>query len=164
MQETSIILIAARGRNGEIGKDNKLLWKLPADMAFFRRTTMGHRILMGRKTFESIGSKPLPGRDNYILTSHAGYQAEGCHIAHSVEEAVQANEGHTLYIIGGAEVYKQFLPFADTLVLTEIDEAFDADTYFPAFDPEMWAAAEEVPGVRDDKNPYDYRFVTYRRK
>ncbi|ANE47793.1 hypothetical protein SY83_17565 [Paenibacillus swuensis] len=160
----NITLIAAIGKNREIGKDNQLLWKLPADMAYFRRTTMGNPILMGRKTFESFGAKALPGRENVVLTTNRTYQAADSVVVHSVEEAMDRFGDKHLYVIGGAEIYRQLLPYAGTVLLTEIDAVFhEADTFFPPLTPEEWTLNESVKGEHNEKNPYDYNFNTYLR-
>ncbi|PYI51226.1 dihydrofolate reductase [Paenibacillus flagellatus] len=158
-----IAMIVAMDRNRLIGRDNKLPWRLPADMAFFKRTTMGHPVVMGRKTYESIG-KPLPGRTNIVLTRDPAYKAEGCTVVRTAEEAVRAAAGEGLFVIGGSEVYALFFPLADTLYVTEIGETFEGDAHFPAIDPSEWEVAERRPGTVDEKNAYPHAFLTYRRK
>lgn len=158
-----IHLIFAMDRNRTIGIDNRLPWRLPADMAHFVHTTTGHAVLMGRKTYESIG-KPLKDRLNVILTRDPNYTAEGCEIVHSVEEAMERFRGQVLFVIGGAEVYKLFLPYADHIHMTRIDFAFDGDAFFPEYDEKDWILVEERQGLKDERNPYDYQFLTYRRQ
>jgi dihydrofolate reductase len=126
---------------------------------------MGHTVLMGRKTYESIGN-PLPKRRNVILTRDREYHAEGCETVHSVEEALERYRSEAdgeLFVIGGAEVYKLFMPHADKLYVTEIAEQFEADTFFPEIDASVWKAAAREKGVKNEKNPYEYEFVTYER-
>ncbi|WP_203363807.1 dihydrofolate reductase [Bacillus sp. REN10] len=160
-----ISFIWAMDQNGVIGKDNQLPWRLPEDLKFFKETTMGHPIVMGRKTFESIG-KPLPGRENVILTRDRHYEAEGCTVVYSVEELVQkAEQEDELFITGGAEIFRLMLPFADRLYVTVIEESFDGDTYFPnELDWEDWELVSATPGLKNEKNPYDYQFRIYEKK
>lgn len=130
-----ISIIAAIDNQRGIGKQNKLLWRIPADMKRFRKLTNGHPVIMGRKTYESIG-KPLPNRVNIIVSRDNAYNVEGCIIAHSVPEAIEkAKEVDTeeVFIIGGAQIYTQALPYADKLYLTLVNSTFDADTFFPVF-------------------------------
>jgi dihydrofolate reductase len=159
----AIRLIAAMDVNRAIGADNRLPWKLPEDMARFVRLTTGHTVLMGRKTFESIG-KPLKNRLNLVLTRNPEYAPEGTVIVRSVEEAVHHYTDGELFVIGGADIYRQFLPYADYMHLTHIDHEFAGDAFFPEFDLSEWEIIEDREGVRDERNPYRYRFVTYRRK
>ena len=129
----SVSMIAAVGKNLELGKNNDLIWHFKEDMKFFKDTTMGHTVVMGRKTFESL-PKALPGRKNIVISSNAEYQAQGATVVTSVEEALQIADNEELFVIGGGKIYAAFLPYADKLYLTEIDaECEDADTYFPQF-------------------------------
>jgi dihydrofolate reductase len=153
----------AMGRNRVIGAGGDIPWRLPADWAYLKATTMGHPILMGRKTYESIG-KPLPGRTNIILTTNVNYAPEGCVIVHSMEEAIQRYGNDELFVLGGAEIYKLALPYADRLYATLIDKEFAGDTFFPEIDLSRWEVVSRRPGTRDEKNPYDYEFVIYERK
>ncbi|MBI4033078.1 MAG: type 3 dihydrofolate reductase [Candidatus Blackburnbacteria bacterium] len=158
---TRISLIAALGRNRVIGKNNRLPWKLPADLKHFHDLTVGKTVVMGRRTFESIG-RVLPNRINIVITSDKGYPAPGCKIVHSVDEALKAfGEDEEVMIIGGASIYEQFLPLATRMYLTQIDEDFEGDAYFPMFDPEEWVETE-----REEKrdNQYKYAFLTLERK
>ncbi|MBE4910142.1 dihydrofolate reductase [Bacillus luteolus] len=158
-----ISLLVAMDNNRLIGKDNDLPWRLPADLAYFKRVTMGHSIIMGRKTFDSIG-RPLPGRENIIITRNTEYKADGCIVIHSIEEVLEMNqENKELFIIGGAEIFKEVLPYADRLYITEIDDVFEGDTFFPAFPLNEWQKTTSEKGPRDEKNPYDYNFVVYER-
>lgn len=129
----SVSMIAAVGKNLELGKNNNLIWHFKEDMKFFKDTTMGHTVVMGRKTFESL-PKALPGRKNIVISSNAEYQAQGATVVTSVEEALQITDNEEIFVIGGGKIYAEFLPYADKLYLTEIDaECADADTYFPQF-------------------------------
>lgn len=158
-----ISIIAAVGRNYVIGKDNKIPWYIPADFAYFKSKTMGHTIIMGRKTYQSIG-KPLPGRKNVIITKDNEFKAEGCEICHSIEETLKYKEQEEIFIIGGANIYKEFFNLADKLYITLIDKDFEGDTYFPTIDNEVWNLVSKTKGIKDEKNPYDYYFCEYVRK
>ncbi|MGG3800969.1 dihydrofolate reductase [Metabacillus fastidiosus] len=160
-----ISFIVGMDRNRVIGIDNKLPWHLPADLAFFKRTTMGNPIIMGRKTFESIG-KALPGRENVILTRDETYEKEGCTIIHSVDDVEKFAEQteKEVFIIGGTEIFKQTFVIADRLYITFIDEEFTGDTFFPEFHNDEWELVSEEKGIKDEKNPYDYYFRVYDRK
>ncbi|MBE6816789.1 MAG: dihydrofolate reductase [Ruminococcaceae bacterium] len=154
----SIAIIAAVGRNNELGKNNDLIWHFRQDMQFFKQTTTGATVIMGRRTFESL-PKALPNRRNLVITANANYQAEGAEVVGSVDAALEALNGENAFIIGGASVYKAFLPLANTLILTEIDAVCaDADTYFPAFD--KGAYTREVIGTAEE-NGVAFSFVKY---
>lgn len=130
----SVSMIAAVGKNLELGKNNDLIWHFKEDMKFFKETTMGHPVIMGRKTFESL-PKALPGRRNIVISSNAEYKADGAEVVTSVEDALKIAENEDTFVIGGGKIYKEFLPYAKNLYLTEIDaECKDADTFFPEFD------------------------------
>ncbi|EOS57227.1 dihydrofolate reductase [Paenibacillus barengoltzii] len=159
-----ITLIWAMSRNGVIGRDNQLPWRLPADLKFFKANTTGKTIVMGRKTWESMGSKPLPNRHSVVLTGDPSFTAEGADIVHSVEEALTYTDRGELMVIGGAGVFQHFLPLADRLIVTLIDEDIEGDVFFPDFSWEDFELVHEEQGVRDEKNPYDYRFLTYERR
>lgn len=155
-----ISIIAAMGRNKVIGKNNCLPWKLPADMKRFKELTMAKPVIMGRKTFESI-KKPLPNRKNIIITRDKDYQAENCIIVHSVKEALKSTEGNEeTMIIGGAEIFKEFLPMANKMYLTLIDEVFEGDAYFPDYNESDW---KEVYKEEYESDGYKYAFVNLER-
>lgn len=157
-------MIWAMGSNGVIGKDNDMPWHLPRDFAFFKAETLGKRMLMGRKTWESLGGKPLKGRTSIILTRHSNYAPEGAEVVHSLEEALaEGRKADELMVIGGAEIYKMMLPYADKLIVTRIEESFQGDTKFPEVNWGEWTEISSVKGIRDEKNPYDYRFFVYER-
>jgi dihydrofolate reductase len=160
-----ISLIWAMDENRVIGKNNQLPWHLPADLKFFKKSTMGHPIVMGRKTYQSIG-RPLPGRENIIITRNQEFSCEGCTVLHSVNELIQYAQQleQEIFIIGGAEIFKEVFPVADRLYITKIYAEFEGDTYFPKIDMEQWKPVFREPGVTDEKNPYRYEFFIYERK
>lgn len=157
-----ISLIAAVDRNGLIGSEGKLPWHLPADLKHFKKLTIGHPVVMGRRTFESLG-KPLSNRRNVVLTKDYRFKAEGAETVHSVEEALQILTEGEVFVIGGAQVFKDFLPWADRIYLTVIDQEFAGDTFFPEFNQEDWFLVSETAGKVDDENPYFHRFLVYER-
>lgn len=160
----TISLIAAMGRNRVIGKDNSLPWSLPVDMKHFHDLTTGKPVIMGRKTFESIG-KPLPDRTNIIITRDTNYKAENCIVVHSTDEALKAAEGNEeVMIIGGAQIYKEFLSKANRIYLTIIDSDFEGDVYFPEYNIEEWEETEYEEHERDADNQYNYTFLILERK
>lgn len=158
-----ISFIWAMDNNQVIGNNNELPWHLPADLQYFKRVTMGHPIVMGRKTFESIG-RPLPGRENIIITRNPAYTNENCTVIHSVDELLQycqKNAEEEYFVIGGAELFQQLLPYADRLYVTKIHEQFVGDTFFPPIDLNDWKLNSREKGQKDDKNPYDYEFLMF---
>lgn len=159
-----ISLIWAMARTGVIGRNNTLPWRLPADLQQFRRLTTGHHIIMGRKNHEDIG-KPLPGRINIVITRQKDYSAPGCVIAHTVEQALEAARHDTeIFIIGGADIYRQTLSLAQRLYITEIDADIAGDVYFPDFDRFAWHEVSRVSHAPDVQNPYPYSFVLLERR
>lgn len=156
-------LIWAMTKDRVIGKDNKMPWHLPNDLAFFRKQTVGKTVVMGRKTFESLGSKPLPKRRNMVLTRNKDWSHEEVNVLHSVDDVLDLAKAEEIMIIGGAEIYALFLPYADRLYITRIDAALDGDTYFPSYNEEEWTMKEEIPGVLDERNLYPHRFMIYER-
>lgn len=159
-----ISLIWAMADNRVIGIENRLPWKLPADMQWFRKQTMGKPIVMGRKTFESFGAKALPGRTNIIITHDKVYQAEGAVVVHSVDEALQEAEqknAEEVMIIGGASFYEQMLPKADRLYVTRVHGSFEGDVFFPEIDFSEWRETERVESEPDEKNEYGCSFLVY---
>lgn len=159
----SISFIFAMDRNRAIGVNNTLPWHLPGDLKFFKAVTMGHPILMGRKTYESIG-RPLPGRRNMILTQNTVFRAEGCEVIHSVDEAVQEFRDKELFVIGGAEIFRLFAETVDRMYITFIEHEFEADTYMSELDLSEWTLVSSEQGERNEKNPYEYYFRIYQRK
>ena len=155
----SIKLIAAIGKNNELGADNQLMWHLPADMKFFRETTRGATVIMGRLTYESIG-RPLPNRRNIVITSNTDYRPDGVEVFTSLEDAISAaSSDETVFIIGGARVYADSLKYADELILTELDAEFpEADVFFPKFDKTAWSCELIADHT---ENGITYRHVRY---
>ena len=160
------IIMAAIAKNKVIGKDNNLIWHLPADLRFFKQTTKGHTLIMGRKTFESLGN-PLPHRDSLVVTRNASYTSDGITVFHSLESALAHAEQKGLekvFILGGGEIYRQSMNIANKLLITEVHTEFVGDTYFPEIDPEMWKEISREEHKADEKNKYDFAFVEYVRK
>lgn len=157
-----ISIVVAMDKERVIGRDNQLPWHLPADLTHFKRITMGHVIVMGRKTYEAIG-RPLPGRTNVILTKNPAYQVDGCLIMHTVEDVLQRFSNEPIDVIGGAQIVRLFLPYVDTLHLTIIDASFPGDVYFPEISMEEWKLVSKQKGSKDEANPYDYYFLTYKK-
>lgn len=161
-----ISLLFAMDKNRLIGKDNALPWRLPNDMKFFRETTTGKSVIMGRKTYESLNG-PLKNRENIIVTRDTDFQAPSCKIIHSLDDIKKWNKeepNKEWFIIGGEEIYKQMLPYADKMYMTYIDHAFEGDTHFPSWNESEWKMISKVKGEKDEKNPYDYYFIQYNRK
>jgi dihydrofolate reductase len=161
-----ISIISALAKNNVIGKKNALPWYLPADLKHFREMTTGKTIVMGQNTFKSIGERALPNRKNVVLTNDANYQVpEGVVIAKSLEEVLEMAKGEPeTMICGGAMVYQQFLPLADKLYLTYIDADIEGDIFFPQFNLEEWKEVSREAHEPDEKNKYNYSFVTLERK
>ena len=158
-----ITIIAAIATNNALGKDNDLIWHLPADLKRFKKVTTGHHILMGRNTFESIG-KPLPNRTTVIITRNNNYFKDGCLIASSIEEAIDlAKEDTNIFLIGGAQIYKQAMEnnLVDKLDITLVHQEFEADVFFPEIDPSVWKEVSREDFKADEKNKYDYSFVSF---
>jgi dihydrofolate reductase len=159
-----ITLIAAAAENNALGKDNDLLWHLPEDFKRFKQITSGHYIIMGRKTFESF-PKPLPNRTHIIITRQEEYLVEGCLVVHSLEEALEiAPQNEEVFIIGGAQIYEQALPFADKIDLTRVHIELDADAFFPEFNTSEWNLVFSEKHFKDEKHQYDFTFETYLKK
>ncbi len=160
----TITIIAAIAENNALGKNNDLIWHLPADLKRFKKTTTEHHIIMGRNTFESIG-KPLPNRTTVIITRNSNYKQEGCIVVNSLEKALEvAKNDETPFIIGGAQIYEQAILIADKLDITEVHHSFDADVFFPEIDTNIWKETSREFFNTDEKNKYDYSFVTYEQK
>lgn len=151
------------GQGRVIGKDNDLIWHLPDDLKHFKNLTKGHHVIMGRKTYESMG-KPLPGRTNIVITRQKDFKATGCILVHTLEEAIRKAEGDSQpFVIGGGEIYKQALKYAQTIELTIVDAKFDGDTYFPEFDSNTWKEVERTHHSTDEKHKYAFDFVRYQK-
>lgn len=159
-----ITLIAAAAENNALGKDNQLVWHLPNDFKRFKQITSGHYIIMGRKTFESF-PKPLPNRTHIIITRQKNYAIEGCIVVHSIEEAIKTcPKNEELFVIGGAEIYKQSIDFADKIELTRVHATFEADAYFPEINDLDWQLVFEEKHPQDEKHNFDYTYQTFLRK
>jgi len=162
----TLSIIVAISKNNIIGKDNGMPWHLPADLKYFRQVTTGHHIIMGRKTFESIGGgKPLPNRVSIIVTHQRDYRAEGCIVAHSLHEAIaKTDEQDEVFVIGGKQLYEQALPLADTLYITRIHQSIEGDTAFPIYNQQDWILSRNVDYSADEKNAYNLSFQVFERE
>ena len=159
----SLSLIVAMAQNRTIGVNNTLPWRCPEDLKHFKTLTMGHHMIMGRKTFDSIG-KPLPGRTTVVVTRAKDLKIDGCIVAHSLPEAIAACAGDTeVFIVGGADIYTQSLQLADTLYITEIQQDVDGDAHFPIFDKRAWRETAREVRSQETPQPLQYHFVTYQR-
>jgi dihydrofolate reductase len=157
-------LVVAVARNGVIGRDNQLPWRLPDDLKYFKQVTMGHPVIMGRRTYQSIG-KPLPGRKNIVVTHDRAFRAPGCVVAHSLAEAWQAAEGaDEACVIGGTTLFEETLAGADVIHLTEVEADVPGDTYFPPFDRSAWRETEIARHPADARNAYPFRIVRLERR
>ena len=158
-----VAIIAAVARNGVIGYRNRMPWHLPEDLRRFRQLTLGHAVIMGRHTFESIGS-PLAGRNNIVVTRSPDWTRPGCHAAHSLAAALAAvREREDAFVIGGAQIYALALPIASRLYMTEIERDFEGDAFFPEFDRSLWREASRESRVLDVAGGFGYQFVAYDR-
>lgn len=162
-----IALIAAMGSNRVIGLDNDLPWRLPADFRYFKKKTMGHTLVMGRRTFDSIRNGPLPGRRTIVITRQEDWKSPfpAVQVAHSLAEALRlaaddATGDRTIFIAGGGEIFREALPLADRIYLTRIDAIFPGDTFFPELDASDWRIAEQEHHEADAENPYSFTFET----
>lgn len=164
MQKRAIIQIAAASENNALGKENKLLWHLPDDFKHFKELTTGHYIILGRKTFESF-PKPLPNRTHIIITRNEKYQANGCIVVHSLEQAInQIPKNEDVFIIGGAEIYHQSLYLSDRIELTRVHANFEADAFFPEIDKDVWQLVSSLYHPKDEKHLIDFTFQTFVKK
>ena len=158
-----VSIIVAIAQNGTIGDKNSLLWHIKEDMRFFRTTTSGHPVIMGRKTFESLGSKPLPKRTNIVIT-RADREFEGALTAHSLEEAIRMADGdEEIFVIGGAQIYAEALKVADRLYITRVEHDYEGDTSFPEFDLSAWRLVAEERHERGEEYEYPFSFQTFDR-
>jgi dihydrofolate reductase len=158
-----IAFVVARDRHGVIGKDGRLPWRLPDDMRHVRELTVGKPLIMGRRTFDSIG-KPLPNRTSIVLTRDPAFRCDGCLVAHTTEEALAlAGDAPEVIVFGGAGVFKDFLPRADRIYLTEVDTHAEGDTYFPTLDPRQWHEVDRRLHPADGRHPFAFSFVTLER-
>lgn len=155
--------MAAVAAGGVIGRDGGLPWRLPADLAHFRKLTMGHTLILGRKTFDSLG-RALPGRRMIVLSRGPASRAGGCETAASLEEALRRAGAGEVFVIGGASIYAQALPLASRMYLTRIDAAVEGDSFFPVFDEREWQLIETRPGLTDAANPLPHEFQVWERR
>lgn len=165
-EKTVLSLLVAADEHNVIGKDNKLPWHLPNDLKYFKNLTWGMPILMGRKTFESIG-KPLPGRQSIVITRNHDWQHDGVEVVHSIEDAIRKAKDKDIkevFVIGGAEIFNTSLDKADRIYLTRIHHSFEGDVYFPELSEGKWTLVKSHLSPKDDKNPYDHTFQVWERK
>ncbi|RYF19905.1 MAG: dihydrofolate reductase [Flavobacteriales bacterium] len=162
--DLEVSIVVAISQNNAIGKNNQLLWHLPADLKHFKAITTGNCIIMGRKTYDSIG-RPLPNRRNVVISRNADLKIENVEVVNSLEEAISlcANEKE-VFIIGGAEIYKQALAFTDTIYLTTVHKEYDADAFFPEINNDDWLETSSESHKADEKNEVDYTFTTLKRR
>ena len=161
-----ISIIVAKSRNNIIGKNNELIWHLPADLKRFKELTTGHNIIMGRKTFESLG-RVLPNRKHIIFSQNPDFKVadENVEVVHSLLQIQELIEGpEESFVIGGAMIYNFLMPYVKKMYITQIDKEFEGDTFFPKINEEEWKIVEREKGVKDEKNNLDYEFITYERK
>ena len=159
-------ILVAFDENRVIGKNNALIWHLPADLKRFKALTTGHVIIMGRKTFESIG-RPLPNRTTIVISRQQDLKIEGVILAHSVEEAILKAKSISrgdIFIVWGAEIYQLSLPLADQILVTQLHDIFEGDAFFPEISSDMWEIAEQERGITDEQNAYQFSYLTYTRK
>ncbi len=157
-------ILVAMAKNRTIGVNNTLPWRCPEDLKHFKQLTMGHTMIMGRKTYDSIG-KPLPGRTTVVVTRDTELKIAGCTVAHSLPEAIAACAStEQVFIVGGAQIYAQALPLADTLYVTEIQQDVEGDAHFPEFDQSEWQEVSREVRHQDTPQILEYHFVTYHRK
>lgn len=171
MSKPRITLIAAVAENGVIGRDLDMPWKLFTDLKRFKALTMGKPMIMGRKTFLSVGERPLPGRPHIIISRNPDYRPEGVDVVSSLEDALflaedkaQALGVDEVFVAGGGEIYRQAMPFADQLSVTHVEVSLEGDTFFPEIDPELFEKIDETAAPAGDKDNYPVRFATYRRR
>lgn len=159
-----VTIVVAMGKNHGIGKENQLLWHLPKDLKHFKELTSGHPIIMGRKTYESIG-KPLPNRTNIVISRKQDWFQEGILIVGSIKEAVKFAQkiDENVFIIGGGNIYEQTLDFTDRIEVTMVDATLEADTFFPKIDENIWIKTDEIHHEKDEQHAFDFTFQTYER-
>lgn len=160
----TISIIVAIAQNNAIGCENRLLWHIPNDLKRFKEITLGHTVIMGMSTYESLPFKPLPGRRNIVMTRKQGVVLPGCEIAGSKEEAIALMDDNENFIIGGAQIYEAFLPLTDKLILTIVHKDYKADTFFPEINFSEWKEIEREDKVDSCNLGFDYSYVTYIRK
>lgn len=159
-------IVVAKAKNNIIGKDNKMIWHLPADLKHFKELTTGHTIIMGRKTFESLG-RPLPNRKHIIFSQNPDFKLnyENVEVVHSLLQIQELIEGkEEAFVIGGAMIYNFLMPYVRKMYVTEIEKEFEGDAFFPRIDEKIWKETSREKGIQDDKNKLEYYFITYERK
>lgn len=160
-----INIIVATANNNAIGKDNDLLWHISEDLKYFKRTTLGSPIIMGRKTWESLPFKPLPKRENIVISRNKDLEIEGAKVIHSIEEAINyAKTLENCFIMGGGMIYTSALPFCDKLYITKVFKDFEADTFFPEIDPKIWELESESQMQKDEPSGLEFQFLVYKKK
>ncbi len=159
-----VSLIVAIAENNVIGKDNDLIWHLPDDLKHFKSKTSGHTIIMGRKTFESIGSKPLPKRENIVISRSPQTPVNGVIFTTSLEEALNLSTDQEPFIVGGAEIYRQSLDVVDVMEITRVHESFEGDTFFPEINPDKWTLEKEETHAIDENHKHAFSFQTWVKK
>ncbi|MDD3668667.1 MAG: dihydrofolate reductase [Bacteroidales bacterium] len=158
-------IIVAVAQNGAIGKDNQLLWHLSEDLKYFKQTTLGSPIIMGRKTWESLPFKPLPKRENIVISTNKNFKTEGAKLVHSTEEAVEyCKKFENCFVIGGATIYKSLMLYCDKLYITKVYKDFEADTFFPEIEEDKWALESESEMQKDEESGLEFQFLVYTRK
>jgi len=160
-----LTIIAAISENNALGKDNQMLWHLPDDFKHFKEVTTGHHVIMGRKTFESMGKKALPKRTNMVITGTKNYPCSCVMLVDSLRKAIQIAKrtDKNPYIIGGGIIYEEAMPLADKLNITIVHHTFEADVFFPTIDPKVWRETSRIFHPKDEKHAFDFSFVTYER-
>ncbi len=158
-------IIVAVAQNNAIGKDNKLLWHLSEDLKYFKKTTLGSPIIMGRKTWESLPFKPLPKRENVVISTNKDYKVEGATLVHSTKEAVEyCKKFEKIFVIGGETIYKALMPYCDRLYITKVYKDFEADTFFPNIDASIWALEFQSQMHKDEESGLEFQFLVYKKK
>lgn len=162
---TKIAVIVAVANNNVIGSGNTIPWYCPADLQYFKRTTLGSPVLMGRKTYQSLKIQPLPGRQNIVVTRDKNFVANGCDVVASIDQGLQlASRAEKIFVIGGANIYKQLLSKAEELYITYVDVNVEGDRFFPEFDPSDWKLEKEEEYLSDEKNPHNMCFKVFTRQ
>lgn len=158
-------LIVAIAENNAIGKNNELLWHLSEDLKYFKRTTMGCPIIMGRKTWDSLPFKPLPKRENIVITSNKDYKLENATVLYSIKEAIDySKKFENSFIIGGGKIYSALMPYCDKLYVTKVYKSFDADTFFPEIEEDKWILESQSEIMKDEKSGLEFQFLVYRKR
>ncbi len=166
METQEVDIIVALAKKNVIGSGNKLIWHLPADLKYFKSVTTGHTLIMGRKTYASIG-RPLPGRRTIVVSKNTNFVGEGFEVARSLREAFElAKDSKKVFVVGGAQIYKQAIemPEVSRLLVTRIEASFKGDVFFPKIDRRKWKLTDQIDHKADEKNPHNFSFLTYQRR